>query len=211
MPLSNTVERELLHTRSITLKGYRRVDGLFDIEGYLLDRKTSDAIRPGVTRVAGEPIHEMWLRITVNLDLVIVDAEAQMDSLPYAGACDLITPEYKKLIGVSLRPGFSAKVRALFGGTRGCTHITELIGAVATTAYQTMSADLRLASLARSEDVRPFQLDGCHALKTTGPVVEKFYPRWYRIDDIAKSADVADVAEAASNGGRAGHAPGIAG
>ena len=27
---------------------------------------------------------------------------------------------------------------------------------------------------------KPFQLDRCHALRTDGPTVAQFYPRWYR-------------------------------
>ena len=30
------------------------------------------------------------------------------------------------------------------------------------------------------EGRKPFQLDKCHALVTTGAAVAKFYPRWYR-------------------------------
>ncbi len=28
-------------------------------------------------------------------------------------------------------------------------------------------------------DHRPFQLDRCHALRTDGPAVARYYPRWY--------------------------------
>ena len=65
-------------------------------------------------------------------------------------------------------------MRELFGETRGCTHITELIGSVATTAFQTLAGQG-----AQSPDQRPFQIDGCHALKSDAPAVAKFYPRWY--------------------------------
>ena len=34
------VERELVHNRQITLNGYVRIDGLFDIEAELTDHKT---------------------------------------------------------------------------------------------------------------------------------------------------------------------------
>ena len=34
MPLSPPVEREALHRRAIELNGYRRTDGLFDIEAH---------------------------------------------------------------------------------------------------------------------------------------------------------------------------------
>lgn len=57
---------------------------------------------------------------------------------------------------------------------QGCTHLTELIGAVATAAFQTMSEEINA-----SDTTRPFQLDGCHALRTDGPLVKAFHPKWY--------------------------------
>ncbi|MCS6767027.1 MAG: DUF2889 domain-containing protein [Candidatus Protistobacter heckmanni] len=174
MPLNPTVSRIPLHTRSITIQGYRREDGLYDIEGRLTDVKTRDIPLATGIRKAGDNIHEMWLRITVDNKLNIIDAEASSDAVPYAGHCGNITPAYKQLIGLSLRPGFSAKVRKIFGGIEGCTHITELIGSLATTAYQTMAGEGH-----RPENQRPFQLDGCHALRIDGPAVQEFYPKWY--------------------------------
>ena len=175
MPLTPTVAREPLHTRSITIRGYRRTDGLYDIEGHLTDVKNRDmTLTAGVCK-AGEPVHEMWLRLTIDKRLNIVSAEAQSDAVPYPGHCADITPDYGKLVGLSLRPGFSARVRELFSSTRGCTHITELIGSVATTAYQTLAGEVKLP-----DDMKPFQLDKCHALVTDGLVVAKYYPRWYR-------------------------------
>ena len=41
MPLSAPAARERLHTRQIECHGYRRADGLFDIEGHSTDTKTS--------------------------------------------------------------------------------------------------------------------------------------------------------------------------
>ena len=39
VPLSQPVERELTHTRVVTCRGYRRADGLIDIEGRIVDTK----------------------------------------------------------------------------------------------------------------------------------------------------------------------------
>src|SRR5690606_12405498 len=39
MPLSPPVEREPIHIRTVTCRGYRRSDGLWDIEGHLVDTK----------------------------------------------------------------------------------------------------------------------------------------------------------------------------
>lgn len=167
--------RELLHTRSVEIRGYKRADGNYDIEGRLLDTKPFDFHLAAGIRAAGEPVHAMRLRITIDRNLVIVDAEAAMDGMPYEGDCDAIVPHYRKLVGLAIRPGYSQKVKELFGGVRGCTHITELAGALATAAFQTLAGQ-RL----QDPNKRPFQLDGCHALESTKPAVARYYPKWYR-------------------------------
>ena len=65
-------------------------------------------------------------RITVDRELRIVDAAAATDAMPYAGACDAITPDYAKLVGLSIGPGYLRHVKERLGGVLGCTHLTEL-------------------------------------------------------------------------------------
>jgi hypothetical protein len=130
----------------------------------------------------------MWLRLTIDRTLTIVDAAAASDAMPYVGYCDRITPKYRELIGMAIRPGFTAQVRARFGGTAGCTHLTELIGALATTAFQTIAGQGLQPS-----DQRPFQLDGCHALKSDQPAVARFYPRWYAGTEAVDPAHASEV------------------
>ncbi|HXN15314.1 MAG TPA: DUF2889 domain-containing protein, partial [Usitatibacter sp.] len=89
--------REPLHRRTIEIQGYKRADGLYDIEGYLLDRKDIDFKLASGVRAAGEPIHSMGLRITVDRNLTIVEAEATMDGMPYVGHCDEIVAAYRQL------------------------------------------------------------------------------------------------------------------
>jgi len=176
MPLPEaTAAREPLHTRRIHLNGYRRVDGLYDIEGHLVDTKPYDFKLAAGVRHAGEPVHEMWLRITIDRTITIVDAQAAMDAMPYAGYCDEIEPHYRKLVGLAIRPGYLKKLKELFGDVRGCTHVTELAGALATAAFQTLAGQR-----VQDPDQRPFQLDRCHALDSTRPAVARYYPKWYR-------------------------------
>lgn len=176
MPLSlPAVPRQSLHRRNITIRGYKREDGLFDIEGHLHDTKDIDFKVASGSRMAGESLHSMWLRITIDATLTIVDAEAASDAMPYVGYCDQIAPDYKKLIGMAIRPGFTNRVREQLGGIHGCTHITELIGSLATTAFQTIAGQGL-----QNPDNKPFQLDRCHALRTDGPAIARYYPQWYR-------------------------------
>ena len=138
-------------------------------------------------RTAGEPIHDMWLRITVDKQLHIVDAQAAMDAVPYVGHCGEIVPAYRLLVGLAIRPGYSQQLKELFGGVRGCTHVSELAGALATAAFQTMAGQ-RVQDPAH----KPFQLDKCHALDATGPAVGRYYPKWYRGTQPVEAADEGD-------------------
>ena len=85
MPLPLTeVERELRHTRRVRFEGYKRADGLWDIEAHLSDIKSHDnPMKTGVRR-AGQPIHEMWLRLTIDRHFTVLDAAASSDT---RGAC----------------------------------------------------------------------------------------------------------------------------
>jgi len=177
MPLSSAaVDRSRLHVRAVTYEGYRRDDDLFDIEGHLTDVKDHDyALLTGVRR-AGEPVHDMWIRLTIGGDYLIRAIEVRTDEMPYPGACDLITPAYDKLVGASLLHGFRRTLQEAMGGVRGCSHLTELLSHAPTAAIQ-MFAGLRREI---EGDERPFQLDRCHALETTTETVRRYYPRWYR-------------------------------
>ena len=181
------VAREALHARTIEIRGYRRDDGLYDIEGHLVDTKPRDIKLAAGVRKAGEPIHSMRLRITVDRNLVIVDAQAAMDAVPYAEYCGRIEPAYRKLIGLAIRPGYLQKVKELFAGVNGCTHVTELAAALATGAFQTMAGQGL-----QDPEKKPFQLDRCHALDARSPVVGRYYPRWYRGTQAVEAAEDPD-------------------
>lgn len=183
MPLSNPKStRERIHGRRIDIQGYKRSDGLWDIEGQIIDIKTRDLEFPHGILAAGEPVHAMHLRLTVNDSLIIIAAEASTDSMPYQGVCGSITEHYRKLQGLRIEPGFRSLVMQRLGGIKGCTHLTELVMAIATTALQTLAG-----LIPAQEETVPFHLDGCHALDRSGEVVARYYPRWVRVNsDLAK-------------------------
>ena len=168
-------QRRLLHRRVIEVNGYARPDGWYDVEGVLRDVKGHDVAMVEGCLPAGTPIHVMFLRLTVDDALLIREAEARMTSRPYPGTCEKIVPEYSSLKGVTIAPGFTRIVRNRLGGIHGCTHLTELVGIVATVAFQT-----RYGTLSPEMKERPPHLDGCHALASTGEVVARFYPHWSR-------------------------------
>jgi hypothetical protein len=178
MPLPvSEIERELVHTRRVRYEGYKRADGLWDIEAHITDVKSHDcALRTGVRR-AGLPIHDMIVRVTIDRKFNVVDALAVSDAVPYPGGCETIGPAYRKLIGLNLVKKFRDGVKERLGGVQGCTHITEMLAGLPTAAIQSFAGEMREE---RPPGRKPFQLDHCHAMDTTGDTVRKWYPEWYR-------------------------------
>jgi hypothetical protein len=170
------VERELLHTRRVRYEGYKRADGLWDIEAHLTDIKNHDyQLKTGVRR-AGQPVHSMWLRLTIDRKFNIVDAAASADAVPYPGGCETITPAYRSLIGLNLAWQFRKKSRDLLGSVRGCTHLTEMLAGMPTAAVQSFAGEMKEE---QDDGSKPFQLDQCHTLETSSETVRLWYPKWY--------------------------------
>ncbi|TFW33253.1 DUF2889 domain-containing protein [Massilia horti] len=177
MPLSPPAPRSLRHSRAITVEAYLRDDGLWDLDACIRDVKARDIALASGMRPGGHPVHDLKLRVTVNRELVIVDAEAASDAVPYPSFCETIGPAYKKLIGLSLMNHFRLHLKDRLSGVLGCTHLTELAQALPTAAIQALADDEFLAR-AGGEAQKPFELDRCHALRSDGPAVARYYPRW---------------------------------
>lgn len=181
MPLPPAdIAREPLHTRSIRVESFVREDGQWDLEAELIDTKSYDFPRmDGSSRRAGEPIHHMHLRVTINADFTITSAIAAYDAAPYGPQCTAIAPDYRDLVGMNLLRNFRQTVKDRYARTAGCTHMTELCYVLPTVAVQTMAKERRQNQQSGVRTKRPFQLEGCHALRIDGPVAQEFYPQWY--------------------------------
>src|SRR5690625_7449801 len=95
MPLSEPAARQLLHHRQYDFRGYRRDDGLWDIEGRIVDTKNYDFDNQHRGRIAaGTPIHDMQVRLTLDDALLIHDLEAVTDASPFS-LCPGIASNYK--------------------------------------------------------------------------------------------------------------------
>jgi hypothetical protein len=197
MPLSPPDGRQHLHTRRVTCQGFFREDGLWDIEGRITDTKSYEHANEWRGALgAGEFVHDMSIRLTLDHKFTIVDVEAVTDSSPYR-ICGEVAPDFKKLIGLRVGGGFHRAVRERLGGVHGCTHIVELLGPVATTAFQTVSSskarDLNRQHRAKTGTLpkpnaaktsskpprKPNVIDTCHAWAADGEVVKRWAPQFY--------------------------------
>jgi hypothetical protein len=180
VPLSKAEPRDHVHSREIRCRGYRRADQLWDIEAVLEDTKTysfDNVDRAGVA--AGEPVHRMAIRLTVDDDMRVHAVEAVTDAAPFH-ICGDITPRFRELVGLVVGPGWRKAVMARMAGVCGCTHLTELLlGPVTTTAMQTVAAArARRAAADPQGQMPPPILNTCHALAADGPIVARQWPQF---------------------------------
>ncbi len=186
MPLSAPIERKPLHTRKVSCLGYIREDDLIDIECHLFDTRPIDfpsRDRGGVIK-AGEALHGMSIRITIDQEMVIKKAEAVMDFTPY-DYCKPVSEVFKKLIGIRIGLGWRGKIREIMGGIKGCTHLTELLESMASTAFQSMvsvtgPAHAGKTSSQAKEFKEPLFINTCHTHAVDSPVVREYWPDSYK-------------------------------
>lgn len=194
MPLSEPVERRHLHTRRVECRGYFRTDGLWDIEGHITDVKAyAHSSEHRGEMGPDDPVHDMWIRLTVDETYTIRAVEARTDFSPFR-ICPDITGNFQRLVGLRIGAGFHRAVRERVGGTQGCVHLVELLGPVATVAFQTIQADKSkelhaawrqtagIAEPARETGPRrkPHVLDTCHAWASDSDVVQRWLPEFYK-------------------------------
>ncbi len=187
--------RKLMHRRALDVQVFSHEDGLYEVEARVTDTKTRDIELAGEPRPAGTPVHEMVLSLRVDAQLNIRAASSASPWTPYPGQCDQHGNAYERLIGLNLMKNFRAEVRTRLGGMQGCTHLTELCSVLPTAVLQAFAGVVLDTHEGKDSQQQPYQIDRCHALRGDGPVVQTFYPRWYR---GAASAAPIDTATSAS-------------
>lgn len=103
------------------------------VRGRLVDNKPH-----GLCLADGEPmvIHDMVVDLIVTVpEFIIEGVESKMNVHPYQ-ACTDVLPDYQQLVGLSITRGYSRKVRELFGGPGGCSHVGALLQALGPVAVQ---------------------------------------------------------------------------
>ena len=184
MPFSDPAPRRHLHTRKVHCEGFLREDGLWDIEGRILDTKTYTYTEPwrGV-REPGSEVHHMAIRLTIDDELVVRAIEVDMPSTPYP-TCPGARPNFQGLVGACIARGWRKSVNETVGATRGCTHVRELLFPMAPVAFQTVLGwpedGPNGACQPKQEETgaRPHFIDGCHAWAADGEVVARLHPQF---------------------------------
>lgn len=173
MSLPAASARRLVHVRDVKLSGYVRADGQIEVEARMHDTKSYSMENHDRQMIAaGEPLHDMWIRMTLTPDeMEITACEARMDATPYA-VCPQAAPGMERLVGLKIGKGFLRAAALRVGGAEGCTHLRELLQPVATVAYQTryslQNHEIGGTSKRAAPESRAPMINSCYAYAQTG-------------------------------------------
>lgn len=173
------------------MRAYARDDGLYDVEAHLVDTKPFlfERVSRQMSVPPGQALHDLWLRLTVDVDFVVRDICAASDITPY-GVCKEAETTLRVLIGERIARGWSATVKQQLRGAASCTHLMEVLIPLATTAVQGIRG-LRPASARKhTGDGPPPQLDSCYAYGRGSAVVLQLWPEYYIQPNLPSSGDV---------------------
>ncbi len=180
--MTSPIEREEIHHRQIDLRFHRRIDGLYEVEGRLIDTKRHVFRRQlaGEDTPAGTPVHDIMVRLVIDDSLLVHDALAVMQATPF-GICPGATSTLAPLKGLRIGEGWGKRVRERLGGAASCTHIVELLGPMATTAFQGF-APQRIAQINEPENeaMRRAKVDSCYAYAAEREVVARLWPHLHK-------------------------------
>jgi hypothetical protein len=175
--VTDEIERTELHHRQIDIRFFRRSDGLYEVEGRLLDRK-SQAFRrllQDSETPAGTPLHDITVRLVVDENSLVHDASASYSAAPFA-LCSQAAQTLGPLKGLRVGAGWNKRVRELLGGAASCTHIVELLGPMASTVHQGF-APKRVARMGEpGNEEHKSKVDSCYSYGRDREVVARIWP-----------------------------------
>jgi len=169
---------EKLHTRNIKITTYEYDGQRIIVEGSLKDDRFQESHSFTGEKFPSGAIHHMTIRLMVDCStLLIEDIDVELISVPREvcrETIDCLAP----IKGLTITKGFTAKIKKLAGGKKGCTHLVELILAMAPAAIQGFAAYQSSKPVVfdpdREKMFLEFLVNTCRAWRDEGPFVEMF-------------------------------------
>lgn len=146
----------------------------------MVDTKTHP-IRRGddeLVTAPGTHLHDMWVRLVVDEQLVVKDVTASTEASPFP-ICGEATTTLRSIVGERIQPGWTQLVKAKLGGVKSCTHLMELLMPLATVAFQTLVGVRASRPDAVDSTGRPRKIDSCYAYASDRAIVQRRWPAFY--------------------------------
>lgn len=173
------ITREELHFRRIDMRGWRRSDGLFEIEGRVTDVKPFDFKMVSGDRVAraGEPIHDLGVLLVFDSARIVREVHTFSDRYPYED-CSGGGASLQALVGVGIGRGWSSEVKKRLPAGDTCTHLKEILLPMASAALQALGPFSDHSGV--DAQGKPLFIDSCHAYGASRTIVLQRWPAFHR-------------------------------
>ncbi|MHB9098100.1 MAG: DUF2889 domain-containing protein [Syntrophales bacterium] len=170
-----------VHTRTIEVTTCDYDGQRMIVEGFLRDERFQESHTITGETVPGGVVHHMAIRLLVNCsNLVIEDIDVEQMTVP-RGVCRETIDCLAPIKGLTITRGFTAKVKKLAGGNKGCTHLVELIQAMAPAVFQGFGAHQSQKPSTfdpdRAQMIMQYLVNTCRVWREDGPFVEMFKKR----------------------------------
>lgn len=189
--LKELAQRQSAHERIVEYRTYPLAEGKILVEGSLKDRRMMDGYN-----WCGDPqppgtIHHICVRLLMgDWPLAVLDAEGEFITTPYEH-CHSLEEVVSRLVGITIKSGYSDEVIQRIGGIHGCSHLTHLIigmGPAALHGYWS-ARSLKRPECPRSiEEMQglPYLLNSCKFWQADGPninIVKDLIAKKYQPDE----------------------------
>ncbi len=162
---------EKYHTRTIEVNTYEYDGRRLAVEGSLTDRRwqefhlaTGEKKPPGI-------LHQMIIRLLVSkTTLEIEDLELEMPAVPRS-ECLEARDSLNAVMGLRIASGFTAKVKAMAGNGRGCSHLAALLTAMGPSAIQGYASYRLRKSPQFISSMLNMLLNTCWTWRAEGPLI----------------------------------------
>lgn len=173
----------LIHVRDYEVRAFRLSAERFMLRGAVRDRKPPGLYIP---RDADDLVfHHMTVDIEVTYPEMVIDTVSVEFLAHPEEECPNIVPAFDKLVGVSVSRGFNKRLRELFGGPLGCTHVVALLNAMAPVVVQCIWSMRVAAAASEGQKMRgrtemtdeeieasyKYNLNSCHVWADDGPAM----------------------------------------
>ena len=167
-----------LYTRNIEVTTYDYDGQRIIVEGILKDDRFQDSYLMTGEKFPRGAIHHIAIRLLVNCsNIMIEDVDVEMISVPRE-VCRETVDCLAQIKGLIITKGFTLKIKNIAGGNKGCTHLVELLQAMAPAVFQGFAAHQAQKKTSFNSDqaklILRFLVNTCHAWREGGPFVEMF-------------------------------------
>lgn len=170
-------KHERIHTRQIEVTTYDCGENVIILEGKLKDERFKEIYRPTGENVPPGTVHHMIIRMKVRRpELIIEDIDVDMPTVPH-DECSETRASLEPVKGMRITSGFTASVKDLVGGAKGCAHLIALLVAMAPAAVQgswTALASKPVDPSMHFERAMEVVINTCRVWRADGSMVKKY-------------------------------------